>query len=75
MTQIIQDFGSWHIHRPGMADLVEAIGIQETNRVSFLDALIICSAKMLDCKLIWTEDLSDGQMYKGVQARNPFVEH
>ena len=75
VTQIIQDFGSWHIHRPGMADLVEAIGIQETNRVSFLDALIICSAKMLDCKLIWTEDLSDGQMYKGVQARNPFVEH
>lgn len=71
-SQIISDLGQWQIHIPGVADILQAIEIQERNKLSFRDAMIICSAKQLDCELIWTEDLNNGQDYEGVQACSPF---
>ena len=71
-TQIIADLGQWRLHKPGLKSVIEAIHIQQRNKISFWDAMIICSAKELGCKIIWTEDLNPNQLYEGIKAVNPF---
>jgi predicted nucleic acid-binding protein len=36
--------------------------------------MIVQSARRLECRTLWTEDLNDGQRYAGVLIRNPFVD-
>jgi predicted nucleic acid-binding protein len=72
-SQIIVSLAEWRLHTPGVCDLLEAIEIHQRHRISFWDALIICSAVKLDCAIIWTENLSSGQDYEGVKALNPFI--
>ncbi len=48
-TQIMEDLGQWRLHKPGLKNVIEAIHIQQRNKISFWDAMIICSAKELGC--------------------------
>jgi predicted nucleic acid-binding protein len=64
---------SWLTHTPESRDVVEAIDIRRDLKISFWDAMIVRSASVLDCDVLWTEDLNDGQRYRGVRARNPFA--
>jgi predicted nucleic acid-binding protein len=64
---------SWHIHVPTADDLLGGIQIQQRYQLSFWDALIVRSAAQLDCTILWSEDLSHGQFYEGVEVRNPFI--
>ena len=50
----------------------EAIDCSIINRLSFWDALIIIAAESANCEKVWTEDLNDGQMIRGVMIENPF---
>ena len=43
------------------------------HRISFWDALIVSAAEKALCEKIWTDDLNDGQIIKGVKVENPFV--
>ena len=52
--------------------MVEALKKKTRYQISFWDAMILESAACLGCELVWSEDLSSGQMYDGVEARNPF---
>ena len=72
-VRIIEDYGRWHLHKPGLKSVIEAIQIQQRNRISFWDAMIICSAKEMGCQNIWTEDLNANQLYEGIKAVNPFM--
>ena len=72
-AQIIADLGQWRLHKPELKSVVEAIHIQQRNKISFWDAMIICSARELGCKTIWTEDLNPNQLYEGIKAVNPFI--
>jgi predicted nucleic acid-binding protein len=63
----------WRIHEPGPGDLLSAIDLHQRLRVSFWDAMVLQSALQMGCKVLWTEDLNDGQSYAGVTVRNPFV--
>jgi predicted nucleic acid-binding protein len=71
-AMIIRDLSFWQIHTPIVEDVLGAIDIQRHYQVSFWDAMVIHSAKCLGCKVIWSEDLSDGQAYENVQVKNPF---
>lgn len=71
-AEIVFDLGQWKLHRPDLEDVLEAIDIQQRNMLSFWDSLIVCSAKNLGCKIIWTEDFNQNQYYEGIQALNPF---
>jgi len=71
-SQIISDLGQWQVHVPGVPDILKAITFQQRLKLSFWDALIICSAKQSGCELIWTEDLNNSQDYEGVRACSPF---
>ena len=69
--QVLIDMAAWVIHRPDHADLIRAAGLQRRHHISWWDALIVNSAIELGCSV--TEDLSSGQRYGGVMARNPFL--
>ena len=71
-SPIIEDLGQWRLHKPKLKNIMEAMLIQQQNKISFWDAMIICSAKNMGCKTIWTEDLNPNQLYEGVKAVNPF---
>ncbi|GAB6273188.1 MAG: PIN domain-containing protein [Peptococcaceae bacterium] len=72
-AQIISDLSQWKLHIPIVSDVLEAIDIHQRNKLSFWDALIICSAKKLGCAILWTEDLNTDQCYEGVKVLNPFT--
>lgn len=71
-AQIVEDYSRWAVHSPESKDLLSAIDIHKRFQISFWDAMLIHSARRLGCRVLWTEDLSDGQSYAGVTARNPF---
>ena len=72
-ARIISDLSAWRLHVPDVSDILEAIDIQQRNKLSFWDALIICSAKKLGCVVLLTENLNSGQFYEGIKAQNPFA--
>jgi len=72
-SQIIADLATWSVHRPGVADVLDAIRVQDRYQISFWDAMIIVSAMQLDCATIWSEDMNPGQVYDSVKVLNPFV--
>jgi predicted nucleic acid-binding protein len=41
-------------------------------KVSFYDALIVAAAMDADCKVLYSEDLQDGQKFGAVTVENPF---
>ena len=73
-AQIISDLGMWDVHSPKAEDILTAIRLQTHYQISFWDAMIITSALKLDCQVLWSEDLNDGQAYGGIEVRNPFSE-
>jgi predicted nucleic acid-binding protein len=68
----VERFGKWALHRPGFDDILAAIQLHRTKKVSFWDAMILRSAMASGCSLLWTEDLGDGQKWDGLVVRNPF---
>ena len=50
----------------------DAIDCSIINRLSFGDALIIIAAESAHCEKVWTEDLNDSQIIRGVMVENPF---
>lgn len=55
---------------PGL--IFEAIDCSIASRLSFWDSLIIIAAESANCAILYTEDISHGQIVRGVQIENPF---
>lgn len=70
--RIIQDLSLWRVHSPNARDVLGAIDLQHRYQISFWDAMIVQSAVQAGCEVLWTEDLSVGQLYGGVIVENPF---
>ena len=70
----VAHYSEWHVHEPGRGDLLAAIDFRSRLRISFWDAMIVQSARRMECGVLWTEDLNDGQRYAGVLVRNPFLD-
>lgn len=49
-----------------------AAEVSERYRISYWDAAIVAAARALGAKVLFSEDLSDGQEYLGIRAVNPF---
>jgi predicted nucleic acid-binding protein len=71
--ETIRDLSCWRIHRPSHADIVSAIGLQRRYRLSWWDAMIVCSAVESGAGILWSEDLCHGQEFGAVVVRNPFA--
>ena len=53
------------IHETGLA-------IAERYGLSFYDSLILAAAHQTGCRVVYSEDMQDGQTVQGVTIRNPF---
>jgi len=56
-----------------LALIQEAIDISILSQLSFWDSLVIASAEHANCRVLYTEDLNDGQTIRGVRITNPFI--
>lgn len=70
----IREFSAWPVFAPTADDIVAAIDIHMKAKIGFWDAMIVLAAAESDCDVLWTEDLNDGQVLRGVQFRNPFAD-
>jgi len=52
--------------------IADAIDCSILNRISFWNALLIVAAESAGCWILFSEDLNDGQVIRGVQIKNPF---
>ena len=68
----LRTLSRWPTHAPLASDVIAASEIAEEHQLSFWDAMIIRSASRMDCTVLWSEDLNDGQVIQGVEVRNPF---
>ncbi|MGF1657024.1 MAG: PIN domain-containing protein [Verrucomicrobiales bacterium] len=57
---------------PGL--VMRATRLAVRHHVSYWDAAIIAAAIELGCTVLYSEDLSNGQIYDGVRVVNPFQE-
>lgn len=70
--QILVDLGKAWLHEPTLRDVLEATLLAERYRISFWDALILQSARSLNARVVWSEDLHPGE-YGGLKVKNPFA--
>lgn len=69
----IREFAAWKVFAPTSDDILAAIAIRKHSEIHFWDAMIVQAASESGCRILWTEDLNDGQVIRGVQIRDPFV--
>ncbi len=69
----VRELSRWKVFAPGADDVLEAIALHEQATLSFWDAMVVLAAAQSGCDLLWTEDLNDGQLVRGVRIRDPFV--
>jgi predicted nucleic acid-binding protein len=72
-VEIVEDFGTWPVFTPGVADILAGANLTRRYGIHFWDAMIVQGAVSLGADVIWSEDLNAGQRYEGVPVRNPFV--
>jgi len=68
----VQELAMWRVFAPTAADVLAAIALQKQAKLSFWDAMVVQAAAESGCDVLWTEDLSDGQVLRGVRIRDPF---
>jgi len=69
----IREFAAWSVFAPAAEDVLAAIDLHAQAKIGFWDAMIVLAAAESGCDVLWTEDLSDGQVLRGVRIRNPFA--
>ena len=71
--QHVEDLGQWLVHSPTIGDVVEAIQLHQRAQLSFWDAMVLTSARKLNCGVLWSEDLSESQSFAGITVKSPFI--
>jgi predicted nucleic acid-binding protein len=72
-TSRVREFAAWRVFSPTADDVLAAIGLHARSNIAFWDAMIVLAAAESACDVLWTEDLSDGQVLQAVRIRNPFT--
>ncbi len=49
-----------------------ALELASRFQIGYYDALILSAARLAGCQVVYSEDLSSGQEYHGVNVQNPF---
>ena len=69
----IHEFTVWNVFSPDSNDVLAAIALHKKAQLSFWDAMVVHAAAEIGCRILWTEDMSSGQILEGVEIRNPFA--
>lgn len=70
---LIEDFSRLAVIENSLALLRLGLQLQARWQLSLWDAMIVAASKASGARELLTEDLSDGQHFDGVHARNPFT--
>ena len=69
--EIVADYLTWQVVVNGGESILEALDLESRYRISFWDALVVQAAQASGAEVLYSEDLSDGQMYGSVRVVNP----
>ena len=69
----VREFSAWRVFSPTANDVLSAIDLQKQSRMNFWDAMVVHAAAEVGADVLWTEDLTDGQVLRGVRIGNPFA--
>jgi predicted nucleic acid-binding protein len=70
---IVQSMGRFEVVTLDAAAIETAIDIHILHPLSFWDALLFAAAERAGCQTLWTEDMSPGQVVRGVRIVNPLL--
>jgi predicted nucleic acid-binding protein len=70
--ELIRSFAHFRLITVSSEIIMDAIDCSTLFQLSFWDSLIIAAAESANCEELWSEDLNDGQVIRGVRIRNPF---
>lgn len=71
---LLQNYHAWQIEVPTAATVERASEIQERNRLSFWDAMIVATAEQGGVDTLLTEDLNHSQLIEGIRVENPLLD-
>lgn len=69
----VRELSTWKVFAPAAGDILAAIALHKQAQISFWDAMILQAAAESGCESLWTEDLNERQILRGVRIRNPFA--
>lgn len=69
---LVEAYSRFHVEEMSLSLVRAAVAAKERFRISYWAAAIIEAARAASCEVLLTEDLTDGQLYDGVRAVNPF---
>ena len=72
IRKIVTELQEWEVFVNNGDSVLRALEIQEQYQVSFWDGLIVNAAHSSGAEILYTEDLSHGQILGGVRVVNPF---
>ena len=72
--EAVRCFAEYPVVQVDVALILRAIRRNETERISFWDALIIEAALKAGCKTLLSEDMQAGCEVNGLQIQNPFAD-
>ncbi len=73
VRDIVTDYLAWDVYVNTGESVLQALEIAERYRISFWDALVIQAAEASGAAVLYSEDLSSAQVYRGVRVVNPFA--
>ena len=72
--EYIQAFTEWTVLATTPELVMAALRLADRFGISVWDAAILEAAHQAGCRQVLSEDLGDGQVYRGVTVRNPFAD-
>ena len=72
--RILKDYFTWEIVVNTRESVLRAISLETRYKISFWDGLILQAAERAGADLMYSEDLSHGQIYGNVKVLNPFTD-
>jgi len=70
---LLSTYAAWQVEVDGVETVLLATEIQERNRMSFWDAMIVAAARQGGAAILLNEDLNHDQVIAGVRVQNPFL--
>ncbi len=68
----VELLAEFDVATPGVADVLAAIDLHRLHGLSFWDALVVRAAAQAGCKVLFSEDMQQGQKIDSVRVVNPF---
>lgn len=73
-VQFAQVFGPMLAVESSLWLFRQALELQRQHHLAWYDALIVAAAQEAECRILYTEDLQNGQRFGSLRVENPFLD-